>query len=178
MRENIVAKVLFTIGVAIMVIGFITGLFVGNANGAMGFEGYESGMVWSLFFSYLFAGIVSGMLFIGLSEIIKLLHSINQQIGYKSLKPENTYAEPNSNQTSDKQEISKSDEEKIQELYAGEHIQEIVSSILEGYYLVKITDQNGKQFVRVVDVDGFGAMETNKPAIRQQVIAWYNNKDK
>ncbi|MTW85861.1 hypothetical protein F3157_09350 [Virgibacillus dakarensis] len=175
MKENLIAKILFIIGTAIMVIGFITGLAVGNMSYDYDF-GIGGGMVWSIFFTYFFAGIISGMLFIGLSEIIRLLHSMNNEIGYKTPMPEKAPADSSQNQPPDKWGVSQTDKEKIYDLYQNERILEIIPSNIEGYCLVKMADDSGKQFVRIVDIGGFGATETNETAIKQRVIAWYNEK--
>ncbi|UFT98073.1 hypothetical protein KO561_12760 [Radiobacillus kanasensis] len=73
--DNKVASFLFGTGIAIMIAGAILGIYLGNVSSSVdsefGFE-YDSEFIFSIFATWLFAGILAGGLFIGLSEIIKL----------------------------------------------------------------------------------------------------------
>ena len=69
-RENTVSQVLFFIGIIQIIFGFFCGLVFGND--ALGYSEFS----WSVFFTWLAVGFVSGMLFIGLAEVIKILHDI------------------------------------------------------------------------------------------------------
>ncbi|MEW9675731.1 hypothetical protein ABRT01_06025 [Lentibacillus sp. L22] len=208
MRENIVAKILLIIGVAIMVIGLITGIGMGYGH-YHSYFGFESGIVWSIFFSYLFAGFMIGMLFIGLSEIIKLLHSINERMHFtkhqtaepdrnttmadnqpevpsesnaiqpalsESVEPVQSDPSQPSGATPKQWALSETDREKITDLYCNEQILDMIPSNIEGYCVVKMMGSDDRQFVRIVDVCGFGAEEINDPDLKQQIITWYNKR--
>src|SRR5699024_2158717 len=81
MRDNMVSKSLFIIGIALMVIGLLTGVIIAAYGFQYGLD-WASSMMWSVLFSYFFAGCVLGLLFIGLSEIVHLLHSLNHKLRF------------------------------------------------------------------------------------------------
>ncbi|WNQ13910.1 hypothetical protein MJA45_13105 [Paenibacillus aurantius] len=62
-RDNRVAMILQGIGVLNIICGILIGLSMGNG----------------FLVAYLFGGIVTGVLFIGFGEVIKLLHEINER---------------------------------------------------------------------------------------------------
>lgn len=78
-RENKISSVLTWIGILNIGAGLILGFVIGRENVGIYAARYEQ--VWSLTFIYWIAGFVSGMFFIGLSEIIELLHKINSKMG-------------------------------------------------------------------------------------------------
>ncbi|MFB4169477.1 hypothetical protein ACE1TG_16030 [Virgibacillus sp. JSM 102003] len=167
MNENIVAKILFIIGIAQMLIGLIVGLILGNAD-------YYGVMNWSVVFMWTIGGFISGMLFLGFSEIIKLLHTINektpslQKEAFHNIKTLEEKTAPVS------WSLKESDKEKINEKYSDEAISEIVPSPKEGYCLVKFKSSAG-YYVKVVNVDGFGVEEVHDAEIKYTIIEWYNN---
>ncbi|WP_099157539.1 hypothetical protein [Virgibacillus ndiopensis] len=176
MQENVVAKILFIIGIAEMVVGLLIGIILANA-------GYYNGFVWSTFLAWTIGGSVTGMLFIGFSEVIKLLHMINRKINAREATVGNNTANyldifDGAKRTTKpvNWKLGEQDKEKIYDLYKQEKIIEIVPSILEGYCLVKLENEQG-QFVRVVDVGGFGAEEVHDNEEKRKVISWYNRKD-
>ncbi|WNF38794.1 hypothetical protein RJD24_10380 [Bacillaceae bacterium IKA-2] len=69
-RENTISMVLFVIGIIYIFLGFILGL-------ALGVEGTFGQRFWSVTFTWWTIGFVSGMTFIGFSDIIELLHQSN-----------------------------------------------------------------------------------------------------
>lgn len=168
MNENIVAKILFIIGIAQMSIGLIVGLILGNAD-------YYGVMNWSIVFMWTIGGFISGMLFLGFSEIIKLLHTINektpslQKEAFHNMKP----LEKNSPVS---WSLDESDKEKLNEKYIDEDISEIIPSPNKGYCLVKFKSSAG-YYVKVVTVDGFGVEEVHDAEIKYAIIGWYNNLD-
>ncbi|WP_188456893.1 hypothetical protein [Virgibacillus oceani] len=175
MNENIVAKILFIIGVAQMVVGFLLGIILANA------DYFYDGFVWSTFLAWTIGGFVSGMLFIGFSEVIKLLNAINGKMTPLEAagdKKTNNYLDifngVEIKPASVNWTLAEQDQEKIYELYANENIAEVIPSILEGYCIVKLKDAQ-EQFVRVVDVGGFSAEEVHDKEIKHRVISWYNH---
>ncbi|MFC3745547.1 hypothetical protein [Paenibacillus sp. GCM10012306] len=85
-REKKISGVLTWIGIVIIAAGFILGLMFGRENVGLYSETYEQ--LWSLTLLYWAAGLVSGMFFIGLSEIIEQLHKINSKLGKEPEKDE------------------------------------------------------------------------------------------
>ena len=67
-RENSIAQVISWVGIITWIISFILGLYLGNSF----YYGYD----WSVTFSWWASGFVSGILIIGFSEVIELLHKI------------------------------------------------------------------------------------------------------
>ncbi|WP_164669881.1 hypothetical protein [Virgibacillus doumboii] len=171
MNENIVAKILFNIGVAEIAVGIITGLILGN-------QDPYSVMNWSLFLAWAIGGFIGGMLLIGFSEVIRLLHTINQKIS--PVKSDEILNKP-SNETgiADKSVswvLDDADKEKIRKAYQNETIVEMIPSPMEGYCLVELKGSQG-YYVKVVDIAGFGAEEIQDPEIKHKIIKWYNDKD-
>lgn len=72
-RQNKIANILFWIGVIEIVAGFILGLSLGNVEVSR----YRNEQIWSVTFIWWIASFVSGMLIIGISEIIEQLHKLN-----------------------------------------------------------------------------------------------------
>ena len=68
-QENGIANTLYAIGWIVISLSFIFGITFAS-------DGYD--FEWSIFFIWLFAGALSGITWIGFSEIIKLLHSMNE----------------------------------------------------------------------------------------------------
>ncbi|MCK8058382.1 MULTISPECIES: hypothetical protein [unclassified Fusibacter] len=65
---NSISSLLFAIGLVIMVLGFIGGLTIK--------VGVRYDAIWPITLAVWFGAFVSGMIFIGFSEVIKLLHVI------------------------------------------------------------------------------------------------------
>ncbi len=166
MSENIIAKILFIIGIAQMSIGLIVGLILGNAD-------YYGVMNWSVVFMWTIGGFISGMLFLGFSEIIKLLHTINEKT--PSLQNESFHKmKPIEEDSPVPWSLEESDKQKVEEKYSDKEITEIVPSPKEGYCLVKFKSSAG-YYVKVVNVDGFGVEEVHDAEIKYTIIEWYNN---
>ncbi|NUU62453.1 hypothetical protein [Paenibacillus agri] len=78
-RENKISGVITWIGIINIAAGFILGLVFGRENVGLYSDTYEQ--IWSVTLLYWAAGFVSGMFFIGISEIIEQLHKINSKLG-------------------------------------------------------------------------------------------------
>ncbi|QKY68342.1 hypothetical protein [Lentibacillus sp. CBA3610] len=169
MNENVIAKILFIIGVAQMAAGLIIGLITVTANFYM--------MNWQVFFAWTLGGFVSGMLFIGFAENIRLLHSINEK-----MRPAGKKRGPDLQQSQTMEDsqpgwvLGEDEMAKIHDRYSEETIVEIVPSPKEDYCLVRFKSGN-EYYVRVVYIGGFGVQETNDATIRQSVIQWYNKNN-
>ncbi|SES65063.1 hypothetical protein SAMN05216389_101252 [Oceanobacillus limi] len=180
MKENQVAKILYIIGIAQIGIGFVLGLIVGATEtviyGPNGFGQVQSGFNFSIFITWTLGGFVSGMLFIGFSEVIKLLHEIN----WKMKVPESGKAEGLMLDTNQKQvnvtvnwELEEAELEKIKDFYQEEEIIEIIPANIEGYCVVKLQQETGRM-IRIVEVSGFGVEEINEGKTKKKIIRWYN----
>lgn len=93
-KDNNVSQFLFITGIIFIVLGFIGGLVLGTYEESTYF-GAESQIIWSVVIVYWFSGFVSGLFFIGLSEIVKLLNKIHQEsVWARSKNKDNHSDEP------------------------------------------------------------------------------------
>lgn len=167
MNENVVGKILFYIGIVQIAAGVITGLIIGSLDP-------YSIMNWSLFFAWTIGGFISGMLFIGFSEIIWLLHAMNLKLS--PMKSNEMFS--NADDFGDRSVtwlLDETDKEKISGAYQNETIIEMIPSPMKGYCLVKLKGSQGC-FVKVVDIEGFGVKEVQNAEIKHKIIKWYNDK--
>ncbi|MGG0716999.1 hypothetical protein ABE096_05270 [Robertmurraya massiliosenegalensis] len=74
-KDNPIAKALFIVGIFIIAASAITGLIYGTSLDYYFLGELQSTLGWSVFIS----GIISGLFFLGFSEIIKLLQGIYNQ---------------------------------------------------------------------------------------------------
>lgn len=168
MRDNFVAKLLFIIGVAQITIGIFVGILF-----AVEGTGYGNQFRWALFFAWSIGGFMVGMLFIGFAENIQLLQRIYLKMnGNEMVEPE-----PVDDKPSDPNEwyLPSEDRERIEHYYKNETILEIVPSEVEGYCIVKL-EYGTNEYVRVVDIHGFGVQEIHDEETKSAIIGWYNNK--
>ncbi|MHA6261375.1 hypothetical protein ACXYMX_16045 [Sporosarcina sp. CAU 1771] len=174
MKKNKVANILFIIGLLIIAISFIYGLVIGQ-------ELYGDGMhiIWSIVFTYWFSGIVSGMLFIGLAEIIEILDTklswIQRRMTDEDMDkvlPVNDIKEGVIDSTpADEQSLTKSEEQFVREYFERKEIAitKVVKSPIEGICLVEFP--NGKD--RVYEIDGFNPEEIPFEKWDMKLKAWY-----
>ncbi|MFZ3580108.1 hypothetical protein [Virgibacillus sp. DJP39] len=169
MYENRIAKVLFIVGVAQITIGLFVGIVFGLANVDYGGE-----FSWALFLTWSIGGFILGILFIGFAENIQLLQRIYLKMSNE--EEMETGEELSMEYPSDSNEwFLPEDREKIGLFYKNETILEIVPSLIEGYCIVKL-EYGTSQFVRVVDIQGFGASEVEDGEIKSSIITWYNKQ--
>ena len=120
-------------------------------------------------------GFVSGMLFIGFGEIIDLLHRINHKMNTSKSRV-TTKMETKLDDTKIEDEsklevnwsLSSDDKDKIYKLYSPDKIIETIPTPFENYCLVKLKSND----VKVVNISGFNAVETNKPNILNKIKNW------
>lgn len=74
-NKNTVSKILKIIGILEIIAGFVLGLVLGREE--IGFSTYYE---WSIILTWWTIGFVSGMLFIGFSEVIELLQKISDRL--------------------------------------------------------------------------------------------------
>lgn len=196
MRDNVVSKLLFVVGIALMAVGLLTGVIIA----AFGFRyglNLANGMMWSVLFTYFFAGLVLGLLFIGLSEIVNLLHNLNDKLTLQEEEDMKVYPTAKTEQPIEKtwtdnrtEDISandpqsnnewtptQADKTRIMDYFGDQEILEIIPSNQESYCLVKMRGEYGRAFVRVVDVQGSSIAEVSDPELKKQIIAWYNRTE-
>ena len=185
-RENIVSQVLFFIGIIQIIFGFFCGLVFGND--ALGYSEFS----WSVFFTWLAVGFVSGMLFIGLAEVIKILHDIRLTLITNSDKvitdsnsetvdhnldlkmeedatsPDNTMAEPKFSW-----KLNDSDIGKIELKYHKKNIAFISQTPYEGYCIVGL---KGNDEYKIVDINGFAVSEVKDKSMIKKINEWYENE--
>ncbi|TBL69937.1 hypothetical protein [Paenibacillus thalictri] len=77
--ENAVAKIIRIIAIVEMVLGLIVGYKLANSEIANILH-TKSGFQWSVALTWWISTIVSGFLLLGFSEIVRLLHEINNKV--------------------------------------------------------------------------------------------------
>lgn len=80
--ENSIAKVIRIIGIIEIFAGLFLGLYFGKSTTMDEYlDDYTTTINWSVAFIWIGAGVVSGMLLYGFSEVIELIHNINKKLG-------------------------------------------------------------------------------------------------
>ncbi|KGP92728.1 hypothetical protein N780_13450 [Pontibacillus chungwhensis BH030062] len=79
-EENVIAKLLLAIGIIQIVAGFICGIVFSQGEAEGAFD-HETQFNFTIFFTWFLSTLVSGVLIIGFSEVVRLLHDINKKTG-------------------------------------------------------------------------------------------------
>jgi hypothetical protein len=178
MKVNIISIILFVTGIIVVIVGVYTAYQNANYHNPIGSDPYATTMDWPMFFMMLYSPVAFGMLLIGVSEVIRLLHK--QQFTLKNNNEFLEKSEPDEDaqNTSDVWAMSEADEEKIYELYSDKAILEIIPTQKEGYSIIKLQDKDGplNPYIKVVDVSGFGAKEVHDETTRREIMNWYENE--
>ncbi|MFA9556740.1 hypothetical protein ACERII_05520 [Evansella sp. AB-rgal1] len=152
-HKNIVAKVLFIIGIIKMFLGFIFGIVMGDQ-----VSSYSLSFSWSTFFMYTIGGFIVGMLFIGFAELIERQTETNELLK-ENLKMNKNYAggkeiqDPDKNEELDRQSeledttkwiIDVSDKERIYHYFQkkDQTVQEIIESPIRDIVLVIVDNEH------------------------------------
>ncbi|MBT2640428.1 hypothetical protein [Bacillus sp. ISL-39] len=165
--QNSVAKVLRIIGFAVMIGGFILATIEGpgESNGGMSLTA-------------LFSGFVTGMLFIGFSEVIALLQKIHLQLsqnGSSAHAMANDKDEVEQPKVQKDWELSPQDLDAIQELYPGQNVR-ILATPFEDYCVIQI---EGEVHIEVVELGGFKPKKItadSQPKLFHKIQEWVNNR--
>ena len=169
-KQNSVAKVLRIIAFAIMIGGFILATIAGPGESEGGYNG-------GFTLSALFSSFVTGMLFIGFSEVIALLHKIHLQL------PQNSSNVNDLSNNKDKVELPQipkewlptpQDLEDIQELYLGQKLK-VLATPYEDYCVVQV---EGEDDIEVVEIGGFKPKKLtaeSEPELFNKIQNWFNN---
>lgn len=170
-KQNSVAKVLRIIGFAVMIGGFILAAIAGPGESE---GGYNGGMT----LTALFSSFVTGMLFIGFSEVISLLQSIHFQLSQNSSSDHtmsNDRDEVEQQQVQKDWQLSPLDLDAIQELYPGKNVK-ILATPFEDYCVVQI---EGKSHIEVIELGGFKPIKItadSEPKLFNQIQEWFSNR--
>ncbi|MBT2691710.1 hypothetical protein [Bacillus sp. ISL-55] len=170
-KQNTIARVLRVIGIAIMIVGFFLAV-------SMGSRASEVGLNMGIALPALFSSFVTGMLFIGFSEVITLLQKILLQLHQDGSKATiSSNIEPDEVQPIERIEWQPSpqDVEEIQELFHDQKITKIEASPYEDYCVVQI---DGEDHIEVVELGGFKPKKVSagsKPELVNKIQKWFNN---
>ncbi|NKE04094.1 hypothetical protein [Mesobacillus selenatarsenatis] len=159
-KQNSVAKVLRIIGFAVMIGGFLLASIEGPGESTGGMT-----------LSALFSSFVTGMLFIGFSEVIALLQKIYHQLSQSS-SSDNDKVEVEQPLVPKEWQPSPLDLDTIQELYPGQKIK-ISASPFEDYCFVQI---EGENHIEVVEVGGFKPRKItadSEPVLVNKIQNWF-----
>lgn len=180
MSNNKISQILYYIGIFIIGISFIIGIVNGNVVSEFDDFFYESSFSWGTFFTTVLIGLISGMVVIGLSEIIKLLHSINVKMGENGNQDGESLYSVESSANGAKREKSKTwvldgtDREMAleMELLQGAELIDIIPTPFVRYGVV-VVKRDEVTLERVVDFGGFRAEEIDDKELINKVLAWY-----
>ncbi|MBT2641504.1 hypothetical protein J7I80_04650 [Bacillus sp. ISL-41] len=167
-KQNSVAKVLRIIGLAIMIGGFILATIEGPG------ESDNGGMT----LTALFSSFVTGMLFIGFSEVITLLQKIYLQLSQNSSgdhEKSNDKDDVEQTQVQKDWQLSQLDLDAIQELYPGQNVK-ILATPFEDYCVIQI---EGEENIEVVELGGFKPMKItadSEPKLFNKIQEWFSNR--
>lgn len=170
-KQNSVAKVLRIIGFAVMIGGFILATIEGPGES----EGVHNG---GMTLTALFSSFVTGMLFIGFSEVIALLQKIHLQLSQNSSSDHaisNVKDEVEQPQVQKDWQLSLQDHNAIQELYPGQNVK-ILATPFEDYCAVQI---EGEAHIEVVEIGGFKPMKItadSQPKLFNKIQEWFSNR--
>jgi hypothetical protein len=170
-KQNSVAKVLRLIGIAIMIVGFFLAV-------SMGTSAPEVGQNMGISLPALFSSFVTGMLFIGFSEVIALLQKIHLQLYQDPTKETaSSSKEPEVEQPQEQKEWlpSSQDIEDIQELYPNQKVTKIEATPYEDYCVVQF---EGEDNIEVVELGGFKPKKVSaasKPDLVNNIKNWFDN---
>lgn len=168
MGENKIGLLLLWVGVIIIVISLIAGLYQGSiAAEMMGNMMHHRGGGSFHFMSFLTTagiGVVAGLVLIGLAEMIQLLH---EQQAPEAKKAANN--EQSLQKTALK--LGGVEKEKIEKLF-GQQVKNIYTTPFESLCIV-ILKQEVASVIKVVDVGGFNAKEVHEKEVIDQVMEWY-----
>ncbi|RSD28992.1 hypothetical protein [Mesobacillus subterraneus] len=170
-NQNSVAKLLRIIGIVVMIGGVLFALMVDTSTP-------EGGLHWGRTLTVLFSSFVSGMLFIGFSEVIALLQKIHlqlQQGGSKASATPVNEREVEQPQEQTEWQPSPQDLEDIRALYHGRKITKIEASPYQDYCAVQL---EGEADIEVVELGGFKPKKVSaaaKPDLVDRIRKWFNN---
>ncbi|WP_102349133.1 hypothetical protein [Bacillus sp. Marseille-P3661] len=173
--RNIVSNILFYIGVAEMIVGIILGFLFARPE-----SDYPGTFIPSIFFSWALVGFLIGMLFIGFSEVIKLLDNINNKLN-GGINFEHNHKKVGQNgsmlkdeQTTTQWTLSDADMEKIIKEYKGKKvIKDIIQTPYEDYSIVTF---EGIDEVDIVNTSGFHAVllsDNVEPSMYSSIREWF-----
>ncbi|MCM3274156.1 hypothetical protein [Paenibacillus elgii] len=83
LTDNSIAQAIKIIAIAEIILGIILGIIFANQEDATSLR-HETAFRWSVAITWWIATLVSGFLLLGFSEIIRLLHEINEKNNLKN----------------------------------------------------------------------------------------------
>ncbi|GAB3061748.1 hypothetical protein [Virgibacillus ainsalahensis] len=182
MQGNIIGKILFVIGIVVIITGVFSAYNMANSTSYTGLGNEGVTMEWAIFLPVAGRAVVLGMVLIGLAEVIKLLRQLNARHREVEHLRRPLGAEPQQSgvlyektEESSDWDLEEGDILKIYELYSREAILEILPSKLEGYCVVKLQNDEGAH-IKVVDIGGFSAEEVQNTDIVKKVTDWYEGE--
>src|SRR5690625_4040472 len=170
MKQNKVSKILFYIGILIFVISTSLAIYTGNMMAE--FVGFN----WAIFLDTALTGFISGMIFIALAEIIKLLHSINLKMG-SDVEATESGSNDDQNFYEGTWVLDDTDRELASEMGLTQDVElhDIIPSPYIRYGVV-ILEKEGVTLERIVDFGGFKAEEVKDKEIIGKILAWYDKQ--
>ncbi|GAA0422691.1 hypothetical protein PD280_22135 [Virgibacillus salarius] len=190
MQRNILGIAILILGIGLMLIGPMFAYYVTfNESSIYEMGEQENRFMWQSFFTIAGRWFLGGVLLIGVSEVIRLLVSINNHIyndrkqtrekGKRMTDDESGYSQTTEREQTDMQEewnLRPADEEKIYRIFNNEAILEMRLAPIKGYCVVKLQDKDSpiNPYVKVIEVTETVAKEVRNAEIRKRVLEWYN----
>ncbi|MBR7796350.1 MULTISPECIES: hypothetical protein [Virgibacillus] len=190
MQRNILGIAILILGIGLMLIGPMFAYYVTfNESSLYEMGEQENRFMWQSFFTIAGRWFLGGVLLIGVSEVIRLLVSINNHIyndrkqtrekGKRMTDDESGYSQTTEREQTDMQEewnLRPADEEKIYHIFNNEAILEMRPAPIKGYCVVKLQDKDSpiNPYVKVIEVTETVAKEVRNAEIRKRVLEWYN----
>ncbi|MFC2946961.1 hypothetical protein [Virgibacillus sediminis] len=181
---KVISKVVLAAGIVTIITGLVLAYQMAKTQAGMrpGPSETEFMINWHAFFQFFHQFFTNGMILIGLSEGIRLLQGIYEKkssgvmpvfYGRKGAKIPGEEGE--SEVMNDAAwEPAEEDIIKIYELYQGEAILELLRSPVLHHCAVKLQREEGP-VMKVVDVSGPEAKETDSSETESRVREWYRN---
>lgn len=176
-KENMVARILFIVGLTMIPFSFILGLIFGFFEGPFG----EITFIGSIVIIWTGAGLVCGLVLIGIAEMVEFLNKINHQLAGTS---GGAAPVPLKNGNDTKQEklkeekiqpINDADVERIHKVYKHRQVEKIIPTPFKYFCIVKLSD---KTSIDVVELGGFVPRvlaDNESTHIQNEIKAWYEN---
>ncbi|WP_096155626.1 hypothetical protein [Bacillus sp. FJAT-45066] len=166
-KENKISKILFYLGCAELVIGFFVGLYFGSET-SYSFNWYVAFLFWG-------AAFISAIFIFGFSEIIELLHKINENTKRKNNTTNSSEREPvvtieKSKVVQKRWELSKDEVDRISDYFSKKKlaIEKVIATPFQDVVYVKLSNNT----VKIMMVGNFIPEEIPSNLLSDELKQW------
>ncbi|WP_223700072.1 hypothetical protein [Sutcliffiella deserti] len=156
--QNIISRILMVIGFVVISFGFIIALIIATETSLM-----QATMTF-------FSTFVSGMLFIGFAEVIRLLDEINNKLSRRKTNVTKEDTQEEAYVANDNLTVTSIAEAEIREFFAksNKKVQHITATPYEDYYIVNVEAEHV-----MVELGGFKPKAYTRDFWPKKVREWY-----